>query len=228
MAVAVDDIETITFDSFTTLVDVLGSTDRVLRQYVDDPDPIVTRWRTRAVEYRMLCNFVGAYEPYQRTTRQALKYALAVHDVELSEETIDAVANVFRQLDVFGDVADSFEQLDDAGYDLYIVSNGEPELLDAIVERADVDDHVIDTISADEIEIYKPDAAIYQHASNRTDTPLENVVHVATPWYDVFGAMNAGMQAVWVNRQDLPWETYDGEPDLIVDDLFEFVAAFDE
>lgn len=228
MALTVDDIETVTFDSFTTLVDVLGSTHSVLEQYVDEPDPIVDRWRTRAVEYRMLCNFVGMYEPYQKTTRQALEYALAVHGVDLPETAIDEIAGVFHDLDVFEDVTDSFERLDEAGYDLYIVSNGEPGLLDAIVERADVTDFVLDTISADEIETYKPDVAIYDHASDRTDTPVANVLHVATPWYDVFGAMNAGMQTVWVNRRNRPWEVYNGDPDLIVDDLTGLVEALEK
>lgn len=227
MPLARDEIETITFDSFTTLVDVLGTTTRILGQYVDDPDPIVSLWRTRAVEYRMLCNFMGKYEPYQRTTRQALEYSLAVHGVTLSDAEIDDVADVFHNLDVFDDVTATFERLDDAGYDLYIVSNGEPTLLDTIVERANIGDHVLDTISADEIEVYKPDAAIYHHASDRTGTPIKNVVHVATPWYDVYGAMHAGMQAVWVNRQERPWEVYDGDPDLIIDDLHELVKKFE-
>lgn len=227
MTLDVDQIETVTFDSFTTLVDVLGSTDRILREHVDDPSRIVDRWRTRAVEYRMLCNSVGDYEPYQRTTRQALEYALAANGVELREAVIDEVADVFHDLDVFEDVTESFERLDAAGYDLYVVSNGEPELLDAIVEGADIGEQVIDTISADEIETYKPDAAIYRHAAERTETPIENVVHVATPWYDVYGAMYAGMQGIWVNRQDLPWERYNGDPDLIVDGLDEVVGALD-
>ena len=227
MTLAVADIDTVTFDSFTTLVDVLGSTERTLGEYVDDPGPIVGRWRTRAVEYRMLCNFVGRYEPYQRTTRQALEYALAVHGVELPRTAVADIANVFHDLDVFDDVTDCFERLDSAGYELYIVSNGEPVLLDAIVERAAIDDFVRGTISADEIETYKPDEAIYRHASARTETSIENILHVATPWYDVFGAMHTGMQTVWVNRQDRPWEVFDGDPDLITDDLYGLLDALD-
>lgn len=37
--------------------------------------------------------------------------------------------------------------------------------------------------------------------------------------------MAAGMQGIWVNRKDDPWEAFDGKPDLIVDDLHELTET---
>lgn len=219
-------VETITFDSFTTLVDVWSSTINTLSQYVDDPAPIAKLWRYRAVDYRMVSTFTGNYETYTETTRDALEYSLAAHDVELSPEQIDELGSVFYDLEVFDDVRASMERLSDLGYDLYVVSNGDPNILQSLVSKADIEDLIEDSISADEIESYKPDSRIYEHTSDRVGTPVENIAHVATPWYDIYGADNAGMQTVWVNRKNEPWETFDGEPDLIVDSLDECAARF--
>lgn len=221
-------VETITFDSFTTIVDVWSSTIEKLSEYVDDPESVAKLWRFRAVDYRMVGTFTDSYETYTQTTRDALEYSLASHDVDLDQEQIDELASVFYDLEVFDDVRPSLERLSDLGYDLYIVSNGDPNILDSMVSKANIDDLVEDTISADEIKTYKPDSAIYEHTSERTGTPIENILHVATPWYDIYGADNAGMQTTWVNRKDRPWETFDGEPDLEVDSLAEFATTFQE
>lgn len=212
-------VDTVTFDSFTTLVDVRSSTRRALERYLDDPEPVASLWRFRAVDYRMVATFVDDYATYYETTEQALRYALAANDVDLDEEAIEDVVSVFLDLDPFDDVRPAMAALSDAGYDLYVLSNGNPEVLEAMVEACDIDDLLVDTISADEILAYKPDARIYEHAAARTDTPIDRIAHVATPWYDVYGAMYAGMQAVWVNRTGAPWDEFDGDPDLTVPDL---------
>jgi len=222
MPVDFDRVETVTYDSFTTIVDVHRSTREALMPHIDDPEPVANVWRFRAVEYRMMSNFVDHYETYEESTKHALEYALAVNGVELAPETVDEIVAVFRDLHVFDDVRESMERIEDAGYDQYIVSNGNPEVLDAMVSKAEIGDLIEDTVSANEIRTYKPEVEFYKHVSERVSTPLEEIVHVATPWYDVFGAMNAGMQAAWVNRKGKPWETYDGDPDLVVDSMAEF------
>lgn len=61
-------VENATFDSFTTIVDVIGTTERALGEHVEDPASVASIWRFRAVEYRMLSNFIGKYKNYYETT----------------------------------------------------------------------------------------------------------------------------------------------------------------
>lgn len=219
MALDASAVEAVTFDSFTTIVDVIGTTERVLADHLTDPESVASLWRYRAVEYRMLSNFMDSYENYYETTRDALEYALAAHDVGLDDETVAMIVDTFHRLDVFEDVYQCFRELDDAGYGLYIVSNGNPAVLDSMIDRAEIGEFIRDTISADEIETYKPAISFYRHAIRRTGTPAEGILHVATPWYDIYGANNAGMQTIWVNRRDVPWEKYEGEPDKTIESL---------
>lgn len=222
-----DAVETITLDSFTTLVDVHGPTREALAEHVKDPDPVATLWRSRAVDYRMVATFLDDYEPYRQTTREALEYALAVHGHDLPDSAVEGVVSTFDELPVFDDVHGSIARLVDADYDVAILSNGEPDLLASIVERAGIEDLLSGVVSADEIRAYKPSPAIYEHGAERTDTPIEDLAHAATPWYDVYGAMGAGAQAIWVNRRDRPWDAFDGEPSLIVDSLAALADAFE-
>lgn len=212
-------VKAISFDSFTTLVDVQASTASALESHLDDPLPVVKLWRHRAIEYRMVSTFTDKYESYEETTREALEYSLAAHGINLNEEIVDEIAGVFFDLNVYDDVTESMRTLRAEGYELSIVSNGTPRLLNQIKHDAGISNLIKNTISAHEIQTYKPAAEFYEHAADRMQTAIDDILHVTAPWYDVYGAMAAGMQAVWVNRSDRPWEAFDGTPDASVGSL---------
>ena len=110
-------------------------------------------------------------------------------------------------------------RLDDAGYPLYVVSNGNPEMLDSMVRAAAVEDLITDTISADEIETFKLSSDLYRHAAARAGTPVDRIAHATAGAGDVAAARYVGTQGVWVDRQGEPWERFYGEPDLVVEDF---------
>ncbi|MDS0475468.1 haloacid dehalogenase type II [Natrinema sp. 1APR25-10V2] len=215
-----DRVTTITFDSYSTLVDVEAAI-RALADHVDDPGPVSTLWRLRSLEYTLVANHVDAYQPFYEMNRDALQYALDVFDADVTEDERDEILAVYHELDVFDDVRDGIERLRDGGYDCYVVSNGDPDMLSSMVAHADVDDLLEDTISADEIETYKPAADLYRHAAGRTGTPIDEIVHVTAGWYDVMGAKHAGMQGAWVDRKGRPWEPIAGDPDLTIGSFHE-------
>ncbi|MFC7009849.1 HAD family hydrolase [Halalkalicoccus salilacus] len=97
---------------------------------------------------------------------------------------------------MFNDVADGTERVVDIGCEVYVLSSDNPAMLEYLIEAADLKDLVSDMIRADEIGVYKPDPAIYQHAATRVETPIENSLHVSSGGMrDVWGAKHAGMQA---------------------------------
>ncbi|WP_049972413.1 haloacid dehalogenase type II [Haladaptatus cibarius] len=209
-------VTTLTFDSYSTLVDV-DAAENALAERVETPEPISKLWRARSLEYTFVANHTDSYQPFYEINRDALQYALSAHDADISESERDEILAVYHELDVFDDVRDGIERLRDGGYDCYVVSNGNPEMLDSMVEHADIGDLLTDTISADEIETFKPDAELYRHAAGRTGTPTEEIAHVTAGWFDVQGAKHAGMQGVWADRKGTPWEPFGDEPDLVIE-----------
>jgi 2-haloacid dehalogenase len=106
-----------------------------------------------------------------------------------------------------------------------VLSNGNPEMLDSMVEHADIGDLVEDAISADEVETFKPAAELYRHGAARTGTPIGEIVHVTAGWFDVMGAAHAGMQTIRLDRKGAPWEPFDGEPDDTIESIHELADA---
>lgn len=219
-----DRVRTITFDSYSTLVDV-DAAEAALADRVADPEPVSKLWRARSLEYTFVANQIDAYQPFYEMNRDALQYALDANDVDISREERDAILAVYHELDVFDDVRDGIERLHDGGYECYVVSNGNPEMLASMVAHAEIDDLIADTISADEIRTFKPAADLYRHAAGRTGTPIDEIAHVTAGWFDVMGARHAGMQGIWIDRKKTPWEPFDGKSDLTIETMYELADA---
>ncbi len=213
-------VTTVTFDSYSTLVDV-DAAEAALAERVDDPEPVSKLWRARSLQYTFVAGALDAYQPFYEMNRDALQYALDAHGADVTEAERDEILSVYHDLDPFEDVREGVERLRDGGYDPYVLSNGDPEMLDSLLDAADIRDLIVDTISADEVRTYKPDAEVYRHAAARTGTPIDEIAHVTGGWSDVMGARHAGMQTVRLDRTGAPWEPFDGDPHLTVDTLYE-------
>lgn len=208
-----DRVETVTFDSYSTLVDV-GTSIKALADHVEDPVSVGRSWRMQSLVYAFCCNAMDAYEPFWDLVDYALDYALAEHGEDLAPEARAELLDVYHHLDSFPDVRPGIQRLVDAGYDCYVVSNGNQEMLSTMVESADVADLVADTISAGDVASYKPAPAIYEEAARRSDTDPEHVAHATAGLLDVQGGMNVGMQGVWLNRHERPLGRFGADPDV--------------
>jgi 2-haloacid dehalogenase len=221
-----EDIETVTVDSYTTLVDI-GSQAGVLEEHVadlDDGESVSQLWRSQYIQYSMIANDIDEYRPFWELIGQGLRYALETSGYDVPADVRDRIRREIYEdrITVFEDVTDGIGRVVDAGYEVYILSNGNPEMLRHLVEAADLGDLVADTISADEVETFKPDPAIYHHAATRTGTPIEGILHVSGGGMrDVWGAKHAGMKAGWLARpeQSPAREHLGRDPDIVLETL---------
>jgi FMN hydrolase / 5-amino-6-(5-phospho-D-ribitylamino)uracil phosphatase len=80
-------------------------------------------------------------------------------------------------------------------------------------------------ISAKSVGVAKPDVQIFQTAAQAVGVAPEEVLHIGDDAVlDVIGALHAGMQAVWLNRQGKLWPHLDQEPTLEIASLQELTA----
>ncbi len=94
------------------------------------------------------------------------------------------------------------------------LSNG-----NADIERIGIKPYFRASISAQEFGHGKPDARIFHAAAAAVDVSPENVLHIGDDMrLDVLGALNAGMQTAWLNREGSSW-THAVQPHLTVRSL---------
>ena len=120
--------------------------------------------------------------------------------------------------EIFDDVIPILEKLSDR-YVIGAITNG-----NACLERVGLSEFFDFSVSAREVGISKPDAAIYTAASEAAKTHPSTILHIGDdPHCDVIGAANAGMQPVWLNRHCKPWPTekHDPVPHIEIETLVE-------
>lgn len=224
MALDATRVRAVTFDSFSTLLDV-DSSAAAVADLVDDPVAFARQWHTRAAVYGMVGTAIDAYEPYYDLHRHALAYLLAARGIDVTDERLEELTAVYHELAAFDDVRPGMARLRDAGYALGVVSNGDPPMLESLERVAGIGDLVDAMVSADEVEAHKPARALYEHAAARLDVDPGAVVHASNSVFDVQGAMHAGMQGVWLNREAAPPEPFGPDPDLAVEAMDGLVDA---
>ena len=153
--------------------------------------------------------------------RQAL-IRLALHqcgeDTAHAPEAFEVFFAERNRVDFYDDALPALAQLA-ARFPLLAVSNGNADLA-----RVGVDHLFAGSVSARDAGVAKPDGRIFAAAASRLDLAPEQVLHVGDdPALDVLGALAAGMQAVWVNRDGKPW-AHEAKPHATVSHLGELCA----
>ncbi len=151
--------------------------------------------------------------------REFLGFLAERHDYPVTE-LVDAAFDVFfearQQVEFYDDVLPSLERLN-GRYRLGAISNG-----NASVEHVGLAHLFEHSLGASEAQAAKPDPQIYRHFAERIGAEPAAILYVGDhPHYDVAGSLEAGYQAVWVNREDAAWPEELQPPRYEVRDLLE-------
>ncbi|MBV8620474.1 MAG: HAD-IA family hydrolase [Curvibacter sp.] len=155
---------------------------------------------------------------------ESIRLALqkAGDDVALAEPAFEVFFAERQRVELFDEVPDALGFLA-ARFPLLALSNG-----NADIHRVGIGQHFVASISAKEFGVAKPDPRIFHAAAGALELPPEAVLHVGDDaTMDALGALNSGMQAVWLNRQDHPWR-HEVAPPPTVKSLSELCALFSE
>jgi putative hydrolase of the HAD superfamily len=125
-------------------------------------------------------------------------------------------------VDVFPDVRPALTRMR-RSFTLIAVTNGNANL--EKIGLRDLFDHVVSAAAAGAA---KPARHIFETAVRAGGASAEETVHVGDhPEHDVDGARQAGLRAVWVNRNGHEWPEELEEPDGVVEDIAGLAALLD-
>jgi putative hydrolase of the HAD superfamily len=149
--------------------------------------------------------------------RESIRLALyrAGEDPLLAEAAFEAFFAERQRVTLFDDALPALEFLA-ARYPVVSLSNG-----NADVERVGLGRFFRAAITAREFGVGKPDPRIFHAAAGAAQVPPEAILHIGDDaTLDALGALNAGMQAAWLNRPDALWP-HEQQPQVMVASLAE-------
>jgi 2-haloacid dehalogenase len=191
-------IKAVVFDAYGTLYDVQSVAD-ITEDAFPGYGAIITQvWRIKQLEYTWLRSLMRRYEDFSVVTRDSLAYTLRGLGLQYDDDTFARIIDKYLHLDLYPDALAALSAMKDRK--LAILSNGSPEMLNALVKNSGLDRLLDATISIDAKKIFKPNPEAY--------TLIEEVLHVppaealfisANPW-DACGAKAFGLNVAWIER----------------------------
>jgi putative hydrolase of the HAD superfamily len=154
--------------------------------------------------------------------REAIRLALyrSGEDPLLAEQAFEVFFAERNRVTLFDDAVLALEFLS-SRFPLVALSNG-----NADIQRIGIDAYFKASISAQQFGLGKPDPRIFHAAASAASVLPAQVLHVGDDAaLDVLGALDCGMQTVWVNRADEAW-AHPAVPHETVRTLTELCALF--
>lgn len=201
--------------------------EKVLHDWLAANAPMAAALFSNPSALREIRDHVAASRPELRNDmssvrRESIRLALyrAGENPLLAEQAFDAFFAERHRVTLFEDAQPALEFLS-GRLPLVSVSNGNADL-----ELVGLARYFRANISAREFGVGKPDARIFHAAAGAVDLTPHDVLHVGDDaTLDALGALNAGMQAAWINRSDNPWP-HEAQADVTLANLRELCELF--
>jgi HAD superfamily hydrolase (TIGR01549 family) len=155
--------------------------------------------------------------------RESIRTALrrAGEDPALADPAFDAFFAQRQRVALYDDALPALKWLSER-YPLVAISNGNSD-----IHLTGVGRWFRTAFNARAFGSGKPHAPIFRAAAASVGLLPRDVLHVGDDAaLDVVGALNAGMQAAWLVRDERPWE-HDARPQLIVPNLHALCVALE-
>jgi len=208
------------FDAYGTLFDVHSAVRRGGGALGDKASAVSELWRQKQLEYTWLRSLMGAHADFHQVTADSLHFALAasgVNDAALH----DKLMGLYYSLEAYEEAEATLAALQRAGLTTAILSNGNPEMLQAAVRSARLDHRLDAVLSVEDVGIYKPDARVYQLAVDRLGVSRDEICFLSSNCWDARGAAHFGFKVAWINR-------FDRQEDRLPGDFVAVISRLDE
>ena len=212
------DIEMCVFDAYGTLFDLHSAVARHRAAVGPKADALSEMWRSKQIQYTWLRNSMGDYAPFWQVTGEALDHCLAAQGI-VDPSVREKLMSAYRTLDPYPEAAATLDRLRRAGVRCAILSNGNPGMLEPMVQASGLADRLEAVLSVDAVKVFKIDPRTYSMVEARCGVKPAKVCFLSSNCWDAHGAARFGFNVVWVNRASAPDDNLPGKLAAQVKDL---------
>ncbi len=219
-------IRAIVFDAYGTLFNVHSVVETCELLFPGKGSTLSQLWRSKQLEYSWLRSLMGRYVDFNQVTRESLQFACESLGLPYSDVALARLDDAYRRLALFDDTLPVLQQLQH-NFPMVkraILSNGAPEMLNAVVSHNNIGKFFDAVISVNEIGIFKPEPRVYQLCSDRLGVAPGEIAFISSNGWDAAGAKAFGFTTFWINRTLAPVEQLGVTPDRMLNSLAELPA----
>lgn len=191
-------IKAFVFDAYGTLFDVQSVSTITENEFPGQGELITQIWRLKQLEYTWLRSLMGAYKSFWEISEESLVFTLNSIGLEKNDAQIARILNKYLHLAPYPDCGSALDALE--GVPRGILSNGNQEILDALVENTGMKSRLEHVISIDKVGVFKPSAGAYELVEKQMNLPPSDILFVSSNAFDACAAKNFGFQVAWIER----------------------------
>jgi len=191
-------IQAVVFDAYGTLYDTQSVADVTEEAFPGYGEIITQVWRIKQLEYSWLRSLMRRYQDFATITRESLAYTLRVLGLQVEDDAFARIIDRYLHLDLYPEAPTALAALKDRK--LAILSNGSPDMLNALVSNSGLDRVLAATISVDAKKIFKPSPEAYLLIEEELGVAPASVLFVSSNPWDACGARAFGLNVAWIER----------------------------
>jgi len=191
-------IKALAFDAYGTLYDVQSVSQITEQEFPANGNLITQVWRLKQLEYTWLRTLMGKYRSFWEISEESLVFTLRAIGLEYDDAKIARIMDKYLHLDPYPDCLATLDALQ--GRPLSILSNGNQEILDALVKNTGVAEKLTNVISIDSVQQFKPNESAYKLVEKYLNVVPKDTLFVSSNAFDACAAKNFGFQVAWIER----------------------------
>jgi 2-haloacid dehalogenase len=191
-------IKAVVFDAYGTLYDVQSVANVTEESFPGYGEIITQIWRIKQLEYTWLRSLMRRYEDFSVVTRESLAYTLRCLGLKYDVCAFERLMDKYLHLDLYPDALASLAAIKHKK--LAILSNGSPDMLNALVKNSGLERVLDATISIDEKKVFKPSPDAYILIEQTLHIPPSEVLFISSNPWDACGAKAFGLNVAWIER----------------------------
>jgi len=185
-------------------------------------------WFGILLQYSLVDNSTGSYHEFSVIADATLDMAAKTLGRAITQQNKRQALALITQLKAYPDVEKGLSMLKAAGYRLATLTNSASKTQMLQLKYAGLSKYFEETFSVDEIKKYKPAPESYQYAAKSLGVNTEEMLLVAAHGWDIAGALAAGMQAGFIERNGQSLYGLSTKPQYTGIDLVEVAKAIIE
>lgn len=182
-------------------------------------------WFGMLLQYSLVDNCTNSYHDFSAIANATLDLASKALKVTIEEKERKEALQYIKKLNAYDDVPKGLQLLKENGYRLATLTNSPKATLSAQLQYAKLTEYFEATLSIDPIKKYKPASETYQWAASQLSVNVSDALLVAAHGWDIAGALHAGMQAAFIEREGQSLYPLAPKPQFIGKDLTEIANA---
>jgi 2-haloacid dehalogenase len=220
----------IAFDAYGTLLDVYSMGVLAESLFPGHGQSLCVLWRDRQIEYTRMITMsdpTGSthYQSFWDLTIAALRFSCKRLALPLSQEQEAQLMGQYAKLSAFPECQATLSQIKKAGIATAVLSNGNQAMLSEALRANQLDTLLDRVISVDEVRQFKVSPASYGLLTTHFGCAPKDILFVSSNAWDVIGAGWFGLNTLWVNRANLPFEEIGPKPTYTGANLNDVLAA---